>query len=55
MRDIRVPSEEIEACRTIHFGKNPKKGGNPPKDSRFNRLIMAKTGGILKEESWLIC
>lgn len=36
----RSGSVLIISSKTIHFGKNPKKGGSPPKDIRFKAKTM---------------
>lgn len=40
---------------TIHFGKNPKKGGRPPNDSKFkNKINFIVFEFINKENNWFI-
>lgn len=40
---------------TIHFGANPKNGGNPPKDKRFKNIENFKTfEGKNNENNWLM-
>lgn len=41
---------------TIHFGKNPKNGGNPPSESKLKNkknFIIFEWKNI--ENNWLIC
>jgi len=35
----------------IHLGKNPKKGGNPPKDNKGKENINLKLLFLLKKEN----
>jgi len=37
---------KIISCRRIHLGKNPKKGGNPPKESKFKNNNGAQSPKI---------
>lgn len=38
---------------TIHLGRNPKNGGNPPKDSKeINILNLIKGDWLKKENIW---
>lgn len=38
---------------TIHFGKNPRKGGSPPNDSNeMNKLNLTKGFWLKKENIW---
>lgn len=46
---------KIISCRRIHLGKNPKKGGNPPKESKFKNNNGAQNPKIGLEIIWLIC
>lgn len=40
---------------TNHLGKNPRKGGKPPKDSRDKNMQCFITGKLLnKENDWLM-
>lgn len=40
---------------TIHFGKNPKNGGSPPNESKFNIIQNFKVFDLKnKENNWLI-
>lgn len=38
----------------IHFGKNPIKGGNPPKDKKLINKLILIIGFIFKMNNWLI-
>ena len=38
-----------------HLGKNPRKGGNPPKESKLRNNKGAQTPKIGLETIWLIC
>jgi hypothetical protein len=42
---IKILFEQIKFSITIHLGKNPKKGGSPPKDIK---LINKQNFNILK-------
>lgn len=39
---------------TIHFGKNPKNGGKPPRDNRFKKIDSLIIVFILLKNNWLI-
>lgn len=41
----------IMICITIHFGRNPKKGGSPPRDRRFVEIRNLNGFGELCDES----
>lgn len=38
----------------IHFVKNPKKGGNPPKDNKFKKIMNIIYFWDLIKYNWLI-
>lgn len=39
----------VSSMRISHFGRNPVKGGRPPRDSRV-RGVMAKRMGVFVQE-----
>lgn len=44
----------IRGWITIHFGRNPKNGGNPPNDSMFIIInILVSVDSVLAEKIWL--
>lgn len=46
---------EINISIVIHFGKNPKNGGNPPKDNKGIKIIIfSKFLKLNKEKIWFI-
>jgi hypothetical protein len=47
---INVVSKKFSIARfskTIHFGKNPKKGGRPPSDRRLRKIKLTLEALIL--------
>lgn len=39
IREVRYKPLSIRAWMVIHLGKNPRKGGIPPNDRKFNENI----------------
>lgn len=44
----------IKKLIIIHLGKNPRKGGNPPKERKLIKIKNFKKKFILKINNWLI-
>lgn len=52
---IKCKLEKIINSIIIHLGKNPKNGGNPPRESKTKNNVNFNNWLILKKEKiWLI-
>lgn len=46
---VRESSCLVNSCKIIHLGKNPERGGRPPRESRANGKDAVKRGDLAQE------